>query len=222
MLFKSGGMVEDGIPFIGKISASDAESNEAPQEFEWTYQDTTEYVGSAKMMRVDSDDNVFAILGTSTKVVKLDKSGNLIAESEKLDDATQLTDLELLDDGGVILIGLKFYPISKGCHGDGCSSILGHLIKLDSSFKIEWTKDHGNYRGGINQFAGLEKGEPALINNECWGISKTFDADSTHNGYAIACGTGIEGCSLENMGLALYATCKKRPKKSLESSHYRY
>ena len=63
MLFKSGGMVEDGIPFIGKISASDAESNEAPQGFEWTYEDTSEYSGSAKMMGVDSDDNVVAILG---------------------------------------------------------------------------------------------------------------------------------------------------------------
>lgn len=63
ILFKSGGIVDDGIPFIGKISASDAESSEAPQGFEWTYEDSNEYEGSAKMMRVDSDDNVVAILG---------------------------------------------------------------------------------------------------------------------------------------------------------------
>lgn len=82
MLFKSGGIVEDGNPFIGKISASDAESNEAPQGFEWTVVDTDEYNGSAKMMRVDSDDNVFAILGKRAEVVKLDKSGNVLIKSE--------------------------------------------------------------------------------------------------------------------------------------------
>jgi len=212
MLFKSGGIVVDGTPFIGKISAADAKSNKAPVGFKWKYKDTKEYIGSAKMMRVDSEDNVYAILGTDANVVKLDKYGKVVAKSKELAKTSQITDLELVD-GGVVLVGLKFYPITEDCHGDGCTSILSHMIKLDSSFKFEWAEDHGNYKGGLNQFTGLEKGNAALINNECWGISKTFDKDSTHNGYALACGTGIEECSLDNMDKQLYETCTKDPRQ---------
>ena len=56
----------------------------------------------------------------------------MVAKSEQLDEIYQVTDLELLDDGGVILVGLKYYPVSDDCHGNDCTSILGHLMKLDS------------------------------------------------------------------------------------------
>lgn len=52
----------------------------------------------------------------------------------------------------------------------------------------------GNYPGGINQFAGTAVGDRSYVIDECWGMMATTAADGTHNGYAIACGTGIEGC----------------------------
>ena len=29
---------------------------------------------------------------------------------------------------------------------------------------------------------------------ECWGMTKIFDSQKNHVGYAGACGSGIEGC----------------------------
>jgi hypothetical protein len=35
--FKSAGQPEEGLPFVGKISASDVNGSTAPSKFEWTY-----------------------------------------------------------------------------------------------------------------------------------------------------------------------------------------
>ena len=67
-------------------------------------------------------------------------------------------------------------------------------MKLDKKGKIEWSKTHGNYAGGVNQFAGLPEGDRAYVIDECWGMMKTTAPDGSHDGYAMACGTGIEGC----------------------------
>ena len=66
-------------------------------------------------------------------------------------------------------------------------------MKIDSNGQLLWKKVHGNYAGGINQFSGLSKG-PNYVIDECWGMMATTGADGTVNGYAMACGTGIEGC----------------------------
>jgi len=34
--FKSAGQPEEGVPFVGKISASDVNGSTAPTKFEWT------------------------------------------------------------------------------------------------------------------------------------------------------------------------------------------
>ena len=34
-----------------------------------------------------------------------------------------------------------------------------------------------------------------MIYHECWGLSKAYDQNGIHNGYAIGCGTGIENCN---------------------------
>jgi len=33
-----------------------------------------------------------------------------------------------------------------------------------------------------------------MVIDECWGMSTTKDSNGTPNGYAMACGTGIEKC----------------------------
>ena len=68
MAFKSSGQFAEGNPFIAKVSAADAAGTSAPSSFEWEYEltppsDTSAYQGSAKALRVDSSDNIYAILG---------------------------------------------------------------------------------------------------------------------------------------------------------------
>ena len=35
-----------------------------------------------------------------------------------------------------------------------------------------------------------------MVNTECWGMTKTFDFNGKHNGYALACGSGMMACGL--------------------------
>lgn len=107
-----------------------------------------------------------------------------------------MNDLELASDG-LVLVGHK-YGQAEGwnCWFTACGTIKGHMMKLDSGGTLEWTQDYGNYPGGVNQFNGIAQGNWALIYNECWGVAKKYASDgTTHDGYVMACGTGIEGCS---------------------------
>lgn len=62
--FKSGGQVTSGKPFLGKISAANAAASSAPSAFEWTYSnDSADYAGSAKAIRIDSSDNIYSVFG---------------------------------------------------------------------------------------------------------------------------------------------------------------
>jgi hypothetical protein len=53
--------------------------------------------GSAKAMRIDSNDNIFILVGLSM-VAKLDSSGEEVWITDN-DEAVQLNDLELASDG---------------------------------------------------------------------------------------------------------------------------
>jgi len=103
--FKSGGQVEAATPFIGKISAADAAGSSAPSSFAWTYTNTdSAYTGSAKALRVDSSDNVFAIAGTKSAAIKLSSSGAETWATGQLDANSQMNDIELTSDG-LVLVG---------------------------------------------------------------------------------------------------------------------
>jgi hypothetical protein len=105
MGFKSGGQAE-GTPFVGKISAEDAAGSTKPTSFEWTYTKEGEsFRGSAKAMRIDSDDNIFLIMGLSI-VVKLDSSGEEEWNTGSF-EAIQFNDLELASDG-LVAVGHKY------------------------------------------------------------------------------------------------------------------
>ena len=54
----------------------------------------------------------------------------------------------------------------------------------------------GQWPGGQYQFAGLENAPSSMVNTECWGMTKTFDLNGKHNGYALACGSGMMACGL--------------------------
>lgn len=63
----------------------------------------------------------------------------------------------------------------------------------------------------MNQFTDSGEGDWALIYNECWGIQPNYDTSGNQIGYALACGTGIEGCLL-TMPPLLYAECLADPR----------
>ena len=105
LFFKSAGQTF-GTPFIGKISAEDAAGSTKPTSFEWTYTKEGEsYRGSAKAMRIDSEDNIYVIMGLSM-VAKLDSSGQEEWNTGTFDESIQLNDLELASDG-LVLVGHK-------------------------------------------------------------------------------------------------------------------
>jgi len=83
-------------------------------------------------------------------------------------------------------------------------------MKLDASGTKVWQTEIGNYPGGINQYAGLTQGDWALVYTECWGIAKTYapTAYNTHDGYIMACGTGIENCDGATFSTELNTECK--------------
>jgi hypothetical protein len=154
MNFKSGGQVETGTPFIGKISAADAAGSTVPSGFEWTYTNSgSDYAGSAKALRVDSSDNVFSIMGTKSAAVKLDSAGAEQWATGQLDANAQMNDIEVASDG-VVLVGQKYSKSYVGCitfsrfFSSGCGVIIGHMMKLDTSGAVQWSKDYGNYAGG--------------------------------------------------------------------------
>lgn len=83
--FKSSGQVdgENAKPFIAKISAADAGGSSAPTSFEWTYTNSeAENYGSAKALRVDSSDNVYAVIGHGA-VVKLNSAGEEVWKTDE-------------------------------------------------------------------------------------------------------------------------------------------
>lgn len=198
MGFKSGGQIDEGLPFFGKISASDAASSSAPSSWEWSYDTLTDdlYTGSAKAVRIDSSDNVYGLVGSGSWLVKLTSTGTKDWDTgTNLKDYGQMNDLEIVTDG-IVMTGHSYGTTNENCWGSGCGVIKGSMVKVDTSGTFSWQKDHGNYAGGVNQFAGLEVGHWGLIYTECWGIAPQYDTDlTTQNGFVLSCGTGIEGCN---------------------------
>ena len=130
-----------------------------------------------------------------------------------------MNDVYIASDG-YILAGLTYSLQEERCFGQGCGVIKGSLVKLSATGDVEWQKFYGNYRGGVGMFEGLEEGDNALIYNECWSVAPRFDADgTTHNGYVLACGTGIEGCPVfrHNFKPSLLSECRSDPRTTWRS-----
>ena len=67
----------------------------------------------------------------------------------------------------------------------------------------------------MSQFSEIEEGNWGLIYNECWGVAPKYaDDGTTHDGYVMSCGTGIEGCAAWgwNLGLFIWLECQGDPR----------
>ena len=149
--------------------------------------------------------------------MKLDSSGTEVWNAGDRGEV-QLNDLELASDG-LVAIGHKYTNTEKGCWFKGCISIDGYAVKLDANGDQEWDNTYGNFPGGVNQFADIESGNDVLINNECWGVAPSYaDDGTTHDGYVMTCGTGIEYCDFLGwpfgvFGIFTWMECLKDPRK---------
>ena len=76
-----------------------------------------------------------------------------------------MNDLELVSDGAYLA------GHSYGSTGS-VSVIKGSVVKVDSSGSYKWSKNYGNYPGGINQHAKIAAAPEGLVYTECWGIAQ--------------------------------------------------
>ena len=107
---------------------------------------------------------------------------------EYIDPDYQASDLELISGGGYMLTGLTAHvgsDIRKSATNE----------KVSKDLKKVWRKSYGNYPGGVKEYTGLGTGDKDLVIDECWGIMSTKNSAGVVDGYAIACGTGIENCN---------------------------
>lgn len=180
--FKSAGQVLEGRPFVGKISAEDANGSSAPIGYEWLKHFGGDgYKGSAKALRVEAGTgNIVAVAGSRAAVLKFSPAGDVLMKTGELEPNMQVMDIDVHPDGGYMLGGLRFAP-----------EIAATMLKIGPDGTKQWVKTYGNYPGGLNQFSGLSNDNKWVI-DECWGLTATTDASGAIDGYAMACGTGIE------------------------------
>ena len=201
--FKSYGNPLSGVANVMYFSDSQLESSEAPEQPTW--QQEYEAYGSIRSIKGTKDGFVFVTSRSEElyTVVKIDDSGEYLW-SQDLNEHGEATDIAVVTDSGE---EIGFAATGHNHNGEG---IDGSVTFLEPNGELRWTTYHGDPAGGIKEFEGLDGGNPKLIYDECWGIQPTDDGN-----IVIACGTGIEGCSLENAGLGI--ECRNDPRRKWRS-----
>lgn len=132
-----------------------------PSKFDWTYTEKDIiYRGGTKSIRIDGEDTIYASVSRYSAILQIDgDTGELEHKSGIIDPWTQTNDIELAEDGGIVLVGHYYDKSPEGCKTpNGCTRIRAAMIKVDDQYKVQWNKLYGNYPGGTNQFAGLTEG----------------------------------------------------------------
>lgn len=139
--FKSAGQVLEGRPFVGKISAEDANGSSAPIGYEWLKHFGGDgYKGSAKALRVEAGTgNIVAVAGSRAAVLKFSPAGDVLMKTGELEPNMQVMDIDVHPDGGYMLGGLRFAP-----------EIAATMLKVGPDGTKQWVKTYGNYPGGLN------------------------------------------------------------------------
>jgi len=107
------------------------------------------------------------------------------------------TDMKLVGTNHAVISGHKTDTETQV----GYSGRLSKVSLADG--KLMWSKEYSSCGFGPNAVAGPPKAgqcSKGIIYNECWGVAVMADG-----GFALSCGTGIEGCSEGD----LYADCEK-------------
>ena len=138
--------------------------------------------------------------GGTYRVVRTGGSGEVQWET-LLDGHGEATDVALLTEQGEVS------ALAVSGHVNVGKGIDGSITTLGLSGEVLWNQTVGNPVGGEGEFAGLGAGAPALIFDECWGIT-----GDDQGGMVVACGTGIEGCDELGPGSPLLSECKADPR----------
>ena len=201
--FKSYGNPYSGQANVMYFSESQLDSDSSPENPVWE-QSYAEF-GSVRAIKPADEGFVFVTAQSEELyvVVKIDDLGNL-EWSQELNDHGEATDITVVtndeEEIGYAVTGHNHF-------GEGVD---GSVTFLEPNGDIRWTNSYGNPAGGVREFEGLGEGNPSLIFDECWGIQPTGDGS-----VIIACGTGIEDCSLGNAGLGI--ECRNDPRRTWRS-----
>ena len=201
--FKSYGNPTSGEARLMVFSPDQLESEIAPDAPSWTR--TYTQAGSMRQLRqLPQGDWVFLAAPPeeegSYRVVRAKSDGDPIWEVQ-LESHGEATDLAVVTYSG------QPSALAVSGHVHGGEGIDGSITQMSLSGEVLWSKTVGNPVGGKGEFAGLGAGEPALIFDECWGVTGD-DA----GGIVVACGTGIEGCDELDSGSPLLAQCQADPR----------
>jgi len=214
--FKSGGQVEFGVPIFQKFGANVAKKTTAYSSAptpKWTFKCDAancgpKAIGSMKTMRVFMDNGVEKVIsspGTGADIIIVNAADGTKSAYKNFSGFTgNFQDVEPLIVNGAVtgygVTGLDTgYTVPKGEGGciknGGCGSIFGHtsLIKPDLS-GFQWSKTFNDFPGGTGAYNNIAPLSHAVVLTECWGLTQTLDANGNGNGFAAACGQGIEGC----------------------------
>jgi len=201
--FKSYGNPYGGVANVLYFSQSQLEASQAPAQPTW--QQEYEAFGSVRSIKETEDGYVFVTSRSEQlyTVVKIDDDGEQLW-SQDLNDHGEATDIAVVTDSGE---EVGFAVTGHHHNGEG---IDGSVTFLEPNGELRWTTSHGDPAGGIGEFEGLDGGNPKLIYDECWGIQSTGDGN-----IVVACGTGIEGCSVGNAGFGV--ECRNDPRRKWRS-----
>ncbi len=186
MSFKSYGNVPGGEATVEKmpLTALAGASAPAASDVAWTSTRFAGYLTAKAARPVGSGGNVAVLLfgEASNKHASLalirPTDGSVVWGPTNYDAHGEGTDMQVAEDGASVVIAGQGGPAGE---------LNGRLTKVavsDTAGTRAWTKEYSSCGPGPSAC------NKNLILNECWGVTKLADG-----GFALACGTGIEGCN---------------------------
>jgi hypothetical protein len=200
--FKSYGNAVSGEATAMYFSADQLSASTAPDAPQWsTFHPDSVSIKSIRPIGTEGYAFIASDQDEESSITRLDSQGQAVW-TRSIREHGEATDLAMFStDGAPVGIAVAGH---RGVDG----GIDGSVTLLDLDGEEVWSKNYGNPPGGVNEFAGLDGGNPALIFDECWGIQATASG-----GAVVACGTGIEGCGEVDEGTALHAECMADPRR---------
>ena len=205
--FKSAGNPGGGTAFIARYSAASMAKTTAPGSTEHVFFKSFSAMESCRQLRETSSGDLVFLLGREDggAVLRTDSLGSQVWQ--KAFTGYEPTDMEVsASDGTFRVIG---HGYAKKGQRDGT------MVKITASGSVAWQKWYGNPSGGVGAYKNLNSGigssnDLRAINDECWGVAPTRDG-----GFAMACGTGIEGsesCGAAGLTGATKTACENDPR----------